>query len=666
MKNNKNKDKKYVELIWTGKYKDFIRPEKKTEIERIALPFQITETINEPRIKEAEGSLGKMFSPKAQYPENYPQDWKNKLIWGDNKIVMESLLRGDKSSGISPLAGEINLIYIDPPFFTGSDFSVKTTIGDEEVEKEPSIIEQRAYIDTWSQGIASYLKYMYERLVLMRELLADNGSIYVHLDWHVGHYVKVLMDEIFGAENFRNEIVWHYRTYQGQVENYFPRKHDIILFYSKSDNYPFYLLKEKDFTKNIDFIRWQRYLVNGCEIRGDNYPKTDSRFDVFIKKWRKEHKGKEPTKNDVIYRLEGFTVDSVWNIKPVDPKRIDRLMVTQKPEEVLERIIESSSNPGDIVADFFCGSGTTGAVAEKLGRRWIMSDLSKFSIQVARKRLLDIHHSKDLLDENKKEYGNPARPFEILNIGNYSIGDWKDKEEGFVKFVLQLYQAKPLIGFNYIHGEKEKRAVHVGSLSAPVTLEEIKTVIEECKNNNFKSLDVLGLEWGYGVNELAKTLAKKQKVDLRLIQIPSYNELSAALVGFDLNLFKIPDEIVEEKISKNIKFLELPYLELETRTKGKNVELEITDFQLPPTSELAEISEKIKDPVDLIDYWAVDWNYQGDNFHNQWQSYRTKKEPRVDKKASHSYDKAGEYKIMVKVIDVFGGDISKIINVKVK
>ena len=628
-------------MIWAEKYKDFVRPEKKTEIERIALPFQITETINEPRIKEAEGSLGKIFAPKANYPENYPVDWKNKLIWGDNKIVMESLLRGDESSGVPSLSGKINLIYIDPPFFTGSDFSVKTTIGNEEVEKEPSIIEQRAYIDTWSQGMASYLKYMYERLVLMRELLADNGSIYVHLDWHVGHYVKVLMDEVFGEENFLGEVVWYrYNKIPDKTKRLYFKMHDTILHYVKD--------------KNSHYVFNQILALTEEKIRRRKMKKID---------------GKIMALDDYVdYEREILLTRSVIDFIPdiiIGSSSEKTGYGTQKPENLLELLIKVSSNEGDLVADFFCGSGTTGAVAEKLGRRWIMADLSKFAIQVTRKRLLDIHHSKDLLDEEKKEYGNPARPFEILNVGNYSIGDWQAREEEFVKFILQLYQAKPLTGFNYIHGEKEKRAVHVCSLLAPVTLEEIKTVIEECKNNNFKSLDVLGLEWGYEVNELAKTLVKKQKVDLRLIQIPSYNELSAALVGFDLNLFKIPDEIVEEKISKNIKFLELPYLELETKINDKKVELKIADFQLPPTFELAEISEKIKDPVDLIDYWAVDWNYQGDTFHNQWQSYRTKKEPRVDKKASHIYEKAGDYQIMVKVIDVFGGDISKIINIKV-
>ncbi len=645
MKNNNTKNKKYVELIWADKYKDFIHPKEKKAIERIALPFQLTEIVNEPRMKDFEGGLGKMFYPKAEYPKNYPEDWKNKLIWGDNKIVIESLLRGDKSSGVPPMAGKINLIYIDPPFFTGADFSIRARVSGEEIEKEPSVIEQRAYIDTWSQGIASYLKYMYERLVLMRELLTDDGSIYVHLDWHVAHYVKILMDEIFGAENFRNEIVWAYRTGGApSKEAEFPKKHDVILFYSKSENPKFHKLKERIYYEKPFFT-----------------PKKDSEgryyADVLLR---------EILQDEIILLKDNKKLLTV-NVKPVINVSSERLdFDTQKPEGLLQILIEATTDPGDIVADFFCGSGTTGAVAEKLERRWIMTDLSKFAIQVSRKRLLDIRHSKDLLDEKKKEYGKPTRPFEILNIGNYSVGEWKERGEGFVKFILQLYQAKPLTGFNYIQGEKEKRAVHVGSLSAPVTIDEIKTVIDECNNNNFKTLDVLGLEWGYGVNELAKALAKKQKVDLRLIQIPSYNELSSALVGFDLNLFKIPDEIVGEKISKNIKFLELPYLELGTKTKSKNIELTIADFQVPPTPELAEISEKIKDSIDLIDYWAVDWNYQGDTFHNQWQDYRTKREPRVDKKATHTYNKAGNYQIMVKVIDVFGGDVSKIIKVKIK
>ncbi len=352
-----NKNKKYIELIWADKYKDFVRPQKKTEVERIALPFQIVEVINEPKIKEYEAGLGRMFFPKANYPENYPLDWKNKLVWGDNKIVMESLLRGDKSSGIPPMAGKINLIYIDPPFFTGTDFSVKTKIGDEEVEKEPSIIEQKAYADTWSHGIASYLKYMYERLVLMRELLADDGSIVVHLGQHVGHYVKVMLDEIFGYFNFRNEIIWHY-DYGARPKTSFGSKHDIIFWYSKNSETWIFQAKDVLVPYESGMTEW-RYTKGGQ--RGKEMP-------------------------------EGKIPSDVWDIK-LNAMSVEHLgFETQKPEELLKKIIIALSKEGDIVADFFCGSGTTGAVAEKLGRRWIMADLSKFAIQITRKRLLEIHH----------------------------------------------------------------------------------------------------------------------------------------------------------------------------------------------------------------------------------------------------------------------------------
>jgi len=197
-----------LELVWKG---------KKTEVERVVLPFQVVETINEPR--EA-GLFAK------QMPKWWPEGWKNKLIWGDNKYVMSSLL--------PEFAGKINLIYIDPPFATGADFSIKMKVGDLEWTKEPSIIEEKAYRDTWGRGLDSYLQMMYERLVLMRELLAENGTIYVHLDWHVGHYVKIIMDEIFGKDNFRNEIIWCY-TGPSRETNDFPDKHEVIYRYSKSE-----------------------------------------------------------------------------------------------------------------------------------------------------------------------------------------------------------------------------------------------------------------------------------------------------------------------------------------------------------------------------------------------------------------------------------------------
>jgi len=613
-------NRKYVELLWAEKYDKYEKGEKKP-IEKPNLPFQVVETINEPRAK---GLIKDLYET---FPENYPKDYKNKLIWGDNKLVMSSLIK-------QGWAGKINLIYIDPPFFTGADFVIRTKLGDEKIEKEPSIIEARAYKDTWSGGIASYLRYMYERLVLMRELLAENGSIYVHLDWHVGHYVKVMMDEIFGYENFVNEMIWGYRT-GGISKNAFARKHDIILFYAKSGNYIF----------NTQY--YKSYQQKKYNFRKD-YPEL---YDEEKRMWY----------HQAVCRDVWDDINPIGT-EPGNPERID--FDTQKPEALLKRIILASSNPGDIVTDFFCGSGTTLAVAEKLGRRWIGCDLSKFAIQVTRKRLLDIHNSKDLQNEGKK-YGNPARPFELWNIGNYETVYWQEKEEEYLAFMLKLYQAQPLTGFRYLHGRKGDRAVHIGPLNAPVTMEDVEKVVIECRANKFNKADVLGWEWSYEVNELAKELAKKNGVDLRLVQIPSVNEIKSALVGFDLQLLKIPDQMLEKEIAKYVKFPEVAYLEIETKIKENKAMLKITDFQLAPTAELAEIASKVKDSRELVDYWAIDWDYKGDTFHNQWQSFRVKNNPRVDYGAEHKYEEKGKYQIMVKVVDVFGNDTNKVLKVRV-
>jgi len=638
-------NKKYVELIWHQKYYKFDKGEK-IPIEKPNLPFQVVETVNKPRLKDLEGGLfdPSQFYPENEYPETYPKDWKNLLIWGDNKLVMSSLIK-------QGWAGRINLIYIDPPFFTGADFTVRTKLGDERIEKEPSIIEERAYKDTWSGGIASYLKYMYERLVLMRELLAENGSIYVHLDWHVGHYVKVMMDEIFGAEYFQREITWSIETSSGfkSQANMWIRGHDIILFYAKGKDYIF---------------NKQYYPLDERTIR--RYDKVDEsgrRYKIYYET------GKEPR---IVYldQSKGRPITDVWTdiigFQTVNrgPEYLD--FATQKPEAILKRIILASSNPGDTVADFFCGSGTTLAVAEKLGRRWIGSDLSKFAIQVTRKRLLDIHNSKDLQEEKKNEYGKPARPFELWNIGNYETVYWQEREDEYLAFMLKLYQSQPLTGFRYLHGRKGDRAVHIGPLNAPVTMEEVEKVVIECRANKFSKADVLGWEWSYEVNELAKELAKKNGVDLRLVQIPSVNEIKSSLVGFDLQLLKVPDQIVEKELSKYVKFPEVAYLELEIKAKGKEGKLKITDFQLSPTIELAKIASKVKDSRELIDYWAIDWDYKGDTFHNQWQSFRVKKNPKVDYEALHNYKESKEYQIMVKVVDVFGNDTNKVLGVRVK
>jgi len=633
MENNK----KYVELLWADKYDKFEKGER-VLIEKPNLPFQVVETINRPRLKDLGEILDQLqYYPESKYPENYPKDWKNKLIWGDNKLVMSSLIK-------QGWAGKINLIYIDPPFFTGADFTIRTKLGDERIEKEPSIIEERAYKDTWSGGIASYLKYMYERLVLMRELLAENGSIYVHLDYHVEHYVKVMMDEIFGYENFRNEIVWHYDIGSGPKKD-LKRKHDIILRYSKTDN----------------------YIFNGIRIPSRN----PNRYNLVDEKGRRYFVRGDTGKK--CYLDEGIPADDVLSFLDTDVLRTLNSMSrerigfdTQKTEFLINLFILASSNLGDIVSDFFCGSGTTLAVSEKLGRRWIGGDLSKFAIQVTRKRLLDIHNSKDLIAEEKGKYSNPARPFELWNIGNYETVYWQERQDEYLAFMLKLYQAAPLTGFRYLHGRKGNRAAHIGPLNAPVTMEDVEKVVVECRGNNFNKADILGWEWSYEVNELAKTSAKKNGVDLKLVQIPSVNEIKSSLVGFDLQLLKIPEQIVEKELAKYIKFPEVAYLEIESKLNGKEIILKIIDFQLSPTAELAEIASKVKDSRELIDYWAIDWDYKNDTFHNQWQSFRVKKNLRVDYQARHKYEDVGNYEIMIKVVDVFGNDTNKVIGMKIK
>ena len=629
-------DEKYIELLWHGKYNK-IELSKRVPIDYSNLPFQVVETVNKPRAK---GGINATLYPEDQWPENYPKDWKNKLIWGDNKLVMSSLLK-------QGYAGKINLIYIDPPFYTGADFYYEIQVDDTKpIPKEPSIIEQRAYKDTWSGGIASYLKYMYERLVLMKELLAENGSIYVHLDWHVGHYVKVMMDEIFGYDNFINDIIWSYQG-AGAPKKGFKHKHDIILLYSKSEEFFF----------------------SDENTREPMTEKTKLKFTMIDEQGRKykQYKHSDGTYHkQYLDETEGMRLRDVWEISTIQSWN-EKLVDTQKPEALLKRIILASSNPGDIVADFFCGSGTTLAVAEKLGRRWIGADLSKYAIQVTRKRLLDIHNSKDLLDEKKERYGNPARPFELWNIGNYELAYWKENPEDYLTFMIKLYNSKPLKGFRYIHALKENRAVHIGSSNSPVSMDEIRNFITECIENNFNKADVLGWEWNYEVNELAKKIAEKEGIDLRLIQIPNVNELKSALAGtkFDLKLLKIPDEIIEKNLIPSVRFNELAYLKISTKVNGKEVSLKIEDFNLNPSPEVLEFLKNLKDSRQLIDYWAIDWDYKGDTFHNQWQSYRTKKDLKVDYEAKHNYEQDGEYQIMVKVVDVFGNDTNKILKVKI-
>lgn len=614
---------------------------KRTTVDRIVLPFQsleVVETINESRATR-EKEKGTMF---RQDPNAMDVEWRNKLIWGDNKYVMSALLE--------QYAGKIDLIYIDPPFATGADFSTKVKIGENETKliehiKEASAIEEVAYRDTWGKGLDSFLQMMYDRLVLIRELLSEKGSFYLHIDWHTSHYVKIICDEIFRADNLLNEIIWNYETYSGNVKRYYPRKHDVILFYTKSDKYHFELPYLDDYEDSINYERWKQYIVDGNKIMGANYPKTDSRFTVRLNKWIRVN-GRQPKPEDVIFEIKSFAVSSTWkDINAVDPKDLEEKLEypTQKPEKLLERIIKASTKEGDLVADFFCGSGTTAAVAEKLGRRWITSDLGRYAIHTARKRFLEIEDCK---------------PFELLNIGKYERQYWQTIQFGnktaeqtmteYIAFVLKLYKAEALPGSAYIHGKKGNKLVHIGGVDAPVTFGDIQHALEETRRMKQKELVVLGWEWEMGLHDVVEQEAEK--------------------AGIKLHLLSIPREAMDKRAvdAGDIQFFELAYLETEVKKSAHGYQVKLTDFVIPNLDLIpAEVKKLIKKWSDYIDYWSVDWDYKDDTFHNQWQSYRTKKDRSLELITDpHTYAKKGDYKVMVKVIDIFGNDTTHIIELK--
>jgi SAM-dependent methyltransferase len=357
-----------------------------------------------------------------------------------------------------------------------------------------------------------------------------------------------------------------------------------------------------------------------------------------------------PRKKVYADESEGYAIQDIW-LGFKDPGQ--NWYATEKPEVLLDRIIKSSSNPGSLVADFFCGSGTTLAVAEKLGRRWIGCDLGRFAIHTTRKRLLDIQG---------------CQPFEILNLGRYERQVWQgisfgrpvgsprpDRSGGqmlifeYLKFILQLYGAEPLTGMVHLHGKKGNAVVHVGAVDAPVTIDEVLNCLEECRATKQKELHVLGWEWEMGLNGLMTEEAKARGVKLLMLHIPR--------------------EVMEpQAVDKgDIRFFELAYLEADVKVKGRTVSVELTDFVIPNTELIpAEVRQKVRKWSDYVDYWAVDWNFQNDTFMNQWTSYRTRRDRSLKLVTDpHTYDQPGTYDILVKVIDIFGIDTSQLFTITV-
>lgn len=547
------------------------------------------------------------------------------------------------------------MIYIDPPFDSKADYRIKITLPGGDIEQKPSVIEQFAYSDTWKEGTVSYLKMLYPRLVLMKELLSDRGSIYVHVDWHVGHYVKILLDEIFGKDNFLNEIVWCYREGINSKTRW-NRKHDNIFLYIKSKDYIFNYQDvlephSEETIKKYKYVdeNGRRYRLMG---RGIKDSPICSHRDVSIE-WEIKHP-------ELVYRHylpEGKLPVDYWLIDTINQASKERLNYgTQKPEELLSRIIKASSNPDSIVADFFAGSGTTGAVAEKLGRRWIMSDIGKPACMIMRKRLID----------------QDAKPFLYQSVGDYQkevfasskifkrVGDLS-------QIVLGLYGALPFKpednpsrNLGYI--KNTRTLVYVDSPSKLTGYNTLKKV-QELRETFLGGWDkVVVLGWNFTI-DIGKIIRELNDERLEVQVIPA-----------DL-LDRLKKTSYEKLVKENkIRFSSLQYLtikpieriELDLKTELLNVELDnyilLSPDALPLDDKYKEKVQEImaKDPLVLIEYWSIDPDYDGEMFVSKWQDYRentdngsdpykvvTKVQLKVPKKE-------GKRKVCVKAVDIFG------------
>ena len=677
-----------VELLWNG---------KANEVTNTVLPFQAIEHIDEPRNEKKMSAQRTLFDTSGRQIKG----WTNKLIWGDNKLILSSLKNGPLRKQIEAEGG-IKLIYIDPPFDVGADFSMNIEIGEESFTKKPSVIEEIAYRDTWGKGADSFIAMIYERLKLMHGLLADEGSIYVHCDWRVSGYMRLVLDEIFGKKNFRNEIIWQYNRLSNKG-NIFTNTHDVIFFYSKSYKYIFNkIYLEKSIRQKQRLKRGYDYGRFG-ELMVYNKEKVEEKIKEF----------KNNNKKIIYVDVKGKPCLDVFDIPVVNTQARELVdYPTQKPEALLERIIKASSNEGDLVADFFCGSGTTLAVAEKLNREWIGSDLGKFSIHTTRKRMIKVQ--RDL-----KREGKDFRAFEILNIGKYERENFvqlnedlreeerrkqrEKKEKDFIKLILSAYKAQEVDSFNNFVGKKRDRLIAVGPVNNPVTQGFIDNSIKEAKEKGITKFDVLGFDYEMGLD--FSTLSKQ---------------------GVDVQFKIIPTEVFDRKaIEKNqVRFYDVAYIEVKPIIKGrgnkKELAVKLIDFSVFYNQDSAEkAEEKLKSGQskvviengqvikvwkdketdiierevltkkwsDWVDYWAVDFDFESKKeiikvidektkkekevwtgnyiFENEWQSFRTKKNRNLELISSYKEVPKGKLKVAIKVVDIFGNDTTKIIRVNI-
>ena len=516
--------------------------------------------------------------------------------------------------------GKIDLIYIDPPYDIGSDFTCDTIIGDydETLHKDQSVLEQVAYQDTWGLGIDSYLQIMYERIILMRDLLSEQGSIFIHCDWHICYYIRSLLNEIFGKDNFLNEITWYYyNKLHDSRKHILPRAHDVIYRYSKVQgkhiHNPLKEKREKPVTKL-------------------KYKKVNGQIQNII----------GPDGKAVTYTSEDRTIDDVWRIRCLQPanKQEYTRFRTQKPLDLVQRIIDLASTEDSLVMDVFCGTGTTLLAAESRERRWLGCDLGRFPIHISRKRLIDVQ--RNLYKENK-----PYRSFDVYNLGRYERQWWQKErlqgaDEEHRRVVMEFYRAEPLPNATaLLHGRKGQAFVHVDNIDSIFTREELRAVVKAAREVGAKEIHCLAWEF---------------EMDLRLV----CHELEAA-EGVKIKLIPIPREIMEKNRKNPPPFLEVAVLEAEPvyrskaggtltpilsqREKETTVDIKLTKF-LPslaevPSKELEVLKERaIKSGFDFIDFWAVDFDWhEGKPFEHHWQDYRTRKNRSLKTVSTLEYDK---------------------------
>lgn len=574
--------------------------------------------------------------------------WMNRLVYGDNLLTMQALLAGDPQTGLPSLRGKVDLIYIDPPFDSKADYRTKVTLPGVDLQQKPTVIEQFAYADTWEEGTLSYLKMIYPRLVLMKELLSERGSIYVHIDWHVGAYMKIILDDIFGKDRLLNEIMWCY-SIGGKGNSFYGRKHDTILLYSKSPNYTFNG-KDKD-------VIVQRKLNTHMRTKIDDNGR--------------EYQEKTDKKSGKIYRYyvdEGKVPEDYWiDIEQLNREDAERVgYATQKPSKLLTRIIAASSNEGDLVCDFFGGSGTTAAVAEKLGRRWITCDIGKPAALVMRKRFID----------------QDVKPFLYQSIGDYQKEAFHNNKKlrrvgDLSQVVLGLFGALPFTpeqvsdrNFGYIKGTRT--LVMVDSPNRLTTAATVRRAVEakaSLLGGDWDKVIVLG--WNFAF-DISQAIEKYKNSNVEVLVIPP-----------DL-LDKLSKKGFKKLIAdKTVRFSSLQYLvvnpvEVKTNESGEDeLCISLNNYVLlSPDNIPLDDKDKLKlqqvmeqDPLSLVEYWSIDPDYDGETFRSTWQDYRENVDNDSDPlhcvySARIKMPHKDERKVCVKAVDVFGFESQVILDVK--